>query len=98
MTRDEVMTKLRAHEAELRAAGVEALWLFGSFARDEAGEGSDVDLLFDRPRDLLFTLFDLIGLQERMAAIMGRPVDLGTRRGIKPWARERIQRDSLQIF
>ena len=46
-SRADVLRVLREHEAELRAMGVERLFLFGSFARDEAEPGSDVDLLVD---------------------------------------------------
>ena len=45
MRRDEALRIIRAHEAELRAMGVESVELFGSVARDEAGPGSDVDVL-----------------------------------------------------
>jgi predicted nucleotidyltransferase len=45
MERDKVIATLRAHEPELRAAGVVRLSLFGSTARNESGAASDVDLL-----------------------------------------------------
>jgi len=44
MKRDEVISRLQQHKADLRRLGVEHLYLFGSTARDEAGEDSDVDL------------------------------------------------------
>jgi predicted nucleotidyltransferase len=53
MERDDAITKLRAHEAELRQLGVEHLYLFGSTARGEAREDSDVDLFFDHPEGSL---------------------------------------------
>ena len=47
MDRSKVLAGLRAHEPELRAAGILRLSLFGSVARNEAGVQSDVDLLAD---------------------------------------------------
>lgn len=44
MTREEAIAKVKPHEAELRAAGMAALYLFGSTARNEANARSDVDL------------------------------------------------------
>ena len=44
--RSELLSLLRSHEAELRARGVETITLFGSLARDEATNSSDVDLAF----------------------------------------------------
>lgn len=98
MTRADVLAKLRAHEAELRAAGVEALWLFGSFARDEAGEGSDVDLLFDRLAEgrAGHTARDTI--REQIAAIVDRKVDLVTRDVLMPRMRARVEASILQVF
>ena len=47
MRRNEVIAKLKAAEHTLRAEGVNALYLFGSHARDEAGQGSDIDVFVD---------------------------------------------------
>ncbi len=47
MERSEAIAKLKQHEAELKQLGVEHLYLFGSTARGEGREDSDVDLFFD---------------------------------------------------
>lgn len=47
MNRDQRIDTLRAHEPELRAAGVRSLSVFGSLARQDARPHSDVDLLID---------------------------------------------------
>lgn len=98
MRRDEVLAKLRAHEAELRATGVKTLYLFGSTARDEARDDSDVDLLFDLGEERGFTLLHQIALQERLAEIVGRDVDLGSVGGLRRWVRESIERDRVRVF
>ena len=46
MDRSEAIAKLKQHEAELKRLGVEHLYLFGSTARREAREDSDIDLFF----------------------------------------------------
>jgi len=53
MERSEVIAKLKQNEAELKQLGVEHLYLFGSTARAEAREDSDVDLFFDHPEGSL---------------------------------------------
>lgn len=55
--RDEVISKLRAHAPELKAAGIVRLRLFGSVARGEAGNDIDLVAEFDRP----LSLIDLVG-------------------------------------
>ena len=44
--RDEAISRLQQHEAELKRLGVEHLYMFGSTARGEAKDDSDVDLFF----------------------------------------------------
>ncbi len=59
MKRDEAISLLQAHEADLKRLGVQRLYLFGSTARGEAGDDSDVDLFFDHEKGKL-GLFELM--------------------------------------
>jgi len=98
MKRDEVITTLRAHEPELRAAGVLRLSLFGSTARDEAQVGSDIDLLaaFDGARKL--SLLDVIGIENRLADLLGRPVDLVEEGTLRPRVGENVSHEIVRAF
>jgi predicted nucleotidyltransferase len=98
MGRDQVVSLLRQHEPEFRDAGVAALFLFGSVARDQARDVSDVDLFFDLAQPEGFTLFDLVALQQRMREILGAKVDLMTRKGIHPRRRPRVEAEAIQAF
>ena len=71
MQREDVIARLKEHEAELRRLGVEHLYLFGSTARDEARDDSDVDLFFDYERGKL-GLFELMDVKEQTSRILGR--------------------------
>ena len=51
MKRDEAIKRLRQHEADLKRLGVEHLYLFGSTARGEAKDDSDVDLFLTTKRE-----------------------------------------------
>lgn len=59
MRREQSLSLLKRHEAEFRGAGIGALFLFGSVARDEADADSDVDAFLDLDRPEGFTLFRL---------------------------------------
>ena len=98
MERGRVIAALRAHERELRAAGIVRLSLFGSTARDEARADSDVDLLaaFDGARSL--SLLDMIGIENRLADLLGQPVDLIEEGTLKPRAREDVSREAVRAF
>jgi predicted nucleotidyltransferase len=98
MKRDEVIAALRAHEPELRAAGVIRLSLFGSTARDEARADSDIDLLaaFDGTRKL--SLLDVIGIENKLADLLGHPVDLIEEGTLRPRARQSASREAVRAF
>jgi predicted nucleotidyltransferase len=91
------IARLKEHEAELKQLGVEHLYLFGSTARDEAREDSDVDLFFDHPEGSL-GLLKLMEVKEVAAEILGRKTDMMTRRSLHPYLRARIEASSLQVF
>lgn len=97
MERDTAIARLKAHEAELKQLGVEHLYLFGSTARGDAGEASDVDLFFDHPEGSL-GLFQLMDVKERATRILGCKADIMTRRSLHPVLRDRIEASALQVF
>jgi len=51
-------------------------WLFGSFARNENHENSDVDVMIEMKADKPYTLFDLFEIQHRLEKILNRKVDV----------------------
>jgi len=98
MDRDAVIATLRAHEPELKAAGVVRLSLFGSMARNTARPDSDVDLLaaFDAARPL--SLLDVIRIENQIADLLGQPVDLIEEGTLKPRVRLTVDREAVRAF
>ncbi len=70
--------------------------VFGSFARGEATETSDIDLLvrFSKP----IGLFDFAGVEQELAEALGRKVDLATDKMIGKYIRESVFRDLKVIY
>jgi predicted nucleotidyltransferase len=97
MQRDDAIAILKEHESELRRLGVEHLYLFGSTARGEAREDSDVDLFFDHPEGS-HGLYQLMDVKNAAARILGRKTDIMTRRSLHPVLRERIEASAVQVF
>ncbi len=97
MERDLVLTRLRAHQADLERLGVGHLYLFGSVARDEAGVDSDVDMFFDYA-DPAFSLIELVDVQAYLHQALGRPADVMTRASLHPVLRAGIEQSALQVF
>jgi len=96
MKRDAVLRILTAQKDDLRRRfGVKSLARFGSVARDDATDVSDVDILaeFDRPAGY----FALIGLQEHLESLLGCKVDVGTPRSLKPRIRANVLRECVHV-
>ena len=93
MSGDDIIGIIRAHEGELRAAGIQSLSLVGSFARGDQHEGSDVDVLVrltDDPNRHGFRYFGWIEeLTRKLETIVKRPVDIIT----EPVRNERLRRE-----
>jgi predicted nucleotidyltransferase len=102
MDRQSIITRLRAHEAELRSAGVQSLSLFGSTARGDAGPASDVDVAVRLSDDFARGGFEYIGrleeLRERLQEILGSEVDLVTEPVRKDRLRRNLEEDRLVAF
>jgi uncharacterized protein len=75
--------------------GARNVRVFGSVARGEAGEQSDIDLLveFEPGR----SLFDHAGLWLELQEALGCKVDVVSERGIKTRIRERVLREAVPI-
>ncbi len=98
MTIDDVRRLLEPDRDALRARGVEALYVFGSVARGEAYDASDVDILLDVAPDIRFSIIDLVGLQLDLQDRLGRPADLHLRDGIHYWIRDQVLADAVQVL
>jgi predicted nucleotidyltransferase len=98
MNKSTVIAKLREYEPELRAAGIMRISLFGSVARGDESSESDVDLMAEFDPAKQFSLLDMVGLENRLAEILGVPVDLTPARALKDRVRERVTREAVLAF
>ncbi len=93
-TRDEILEALASERALFERYGVSAVSLFGSVARGESTEESDIDLLveFSRPIGLL----RFVELKRILEEVFGRTVDLVTPKALKPQLRDRILKEAIR--
>jgi predicted nucleotidyltransferase len=75
--------------------GARNVRVFGSVARGEADEQSDIDLLVDMEPGR--SLLDLGGLLMDLQALLGQKVDVVTERGLKPRIRERVLAEAVAL-
>jgi hypothetical protein len=98
MEKQHVIRILRAHESELKAAGIVHLRIFGSVARDEASFSSDVDLLADFDKSKRLTLVKIGSLQSRLSDLLGARVELSSQEWMQEPVRSRALREALLAF
>ena len=97
MNRDDVLHLLRAHRETLAERfGVRSLALFGSFARDQATDASDIDILvqFDGPA----TANVFFGTQFYIEDLLGRRVDLVTDKALRKEFRPSVEKDAVSVW
>jgi len=98
MTRDEIIAKLRSTAPALRAEGVTKLAIFGSRARGDARDDSDLDVLVEVEPDSRFSLLNLIGVEHIVEDVVGLPAQATMRRSLEPRMAERIADDIIEVF
>jgi uncharacterized protein len=93
------LDSLHAVRGQILAAasrrGLREVRVFGSVARGDAVETSDVDLLVAPGPDT--TLFDLSGFALEVEEIVGRHVDVATPRGLKARIRDRVLAEAVAL-
>jgi len=98
MDKHQVISKLREHEVELKAAGIVHLLIFGSVARGEASAESDVDLMADFDKSKRLTLVKVGSLQSRLTELLGVHVDLFSSEWMREPVRSQALREAVRAF
>ncbi len=73
-------------------------WLFGSFARGEQKENSDVDIMVVLDKQAHVGLFKLSGMRLELQDLLMRNVDLVTEKGLLPFARQSAENDKILLY
>lgn len=79
LLKEQILETIREHRAEIARFGVRRLSLFGSVARGEQSETSDVDILVELEKPLGWEIVDL---RDYLRELLGRKVDLVTRQAV----------------
>ncbi|NLF30477.1 MAG: nucleotidyltransferase family protein [Planctomycetes bacterium] len=77
---------------------VERLALFGSVLRDDFGPDSDIDVLVEFEPDATVGFLDMAELEQALAEMWGRPVDLRTPAELSPYFRQRVLDEAEAVY
>ncbi len=83
MKREDIIARLRANEAELRARGVVHAALFGSRARGDDRPDSDTDIMIEIDPAARVGVYEYVGLKEYIRSLFDGPVDVVNKEGIQ---------------
>lgn len=86
-----ILPILKKHDVQKSA-------IFGSFAREEEKEKSDIDILIKFQKDDSKSLLDLVALKLDLEEVLGRKVDVVEYSAIKPLLREDILKDQIPVL
>jgi len=89
------MRLLTEHRQDLRQFGVKSLALFGSVVRDENRPDSDVDILVEFEGAATFDRY--MGLRFFLQDLLASPVDLVTRKALKPRLRPYVEQEAQYV-
>lgn len=97
MTKSMILDYLKQHKGEFnKKYGVSKIGLFGSYARNEANNNSDIDIAIeiDKGKKNIHTFF---AIKREMEQFFGQEVDLGIESSLKPIALENIKTEIIYV-
>jgi hypothetical protein len=95
--RNDIILFLQTHKDELaQRFGVTSIGLFGSYARGDERDDSDIDIAIELLPEHK-SLSSFFGLRRYLEQQLGKPVDLGIESALKPLAREMVSKEIIHV-
>jgi predicted nucleotidyltransferase len=98
MDKQDILARLRANEAALKASGVSHAALFGSRARGDNRPDSDIDIMVEIAPDVRMGVFQYVGIVHSIEDMFPVPVDVSNRIAMKSHVRSSAERDAVYAF
>jgi uncharacterized protein len=100
MKQSEIKSVIANIAPELRASGIGAIYLFGSQARGDFAQDSDIDLAFDVSDEVdeRFSVLDQARLMVRLEELLGKKVDFCERSTLRPRIRQRVEAEMVRVL
>lgn len=91
-SKEDIIKLIKENRGKIRSYGIKKIGLFGSFARNESREGSDVDLLIEFNKDKK-TYHNFINFAYFIESLLKRKVELVTPESVSPYIAPYIQKE-----
>ncbi|MHB8259708.1 MAG: nucleotidyltransferase family protein [Bacteroidia bacterium] len=93
MSKAETIQKIVAY---LQKQKVQEIGIFGSFVRNEMTANSDIDVLVEYSRGT--TILDIVKMKQELFSLLGRKVDLVSKRAVRTQIMESIKNDLQTVY
>lgn len=98
MDKQDILNYLKSQQEKYNNEfGIKFVGLFGSFARDEANDKSDIDILYDIEKDKKLSMFSYLKLVSELENNFHKKVDLVRTTTLKPQIRDYIYKDLTYV-
>ncbi len=96
--KQEILNYLKSHqEYYYNQFGIKFIGLFGSYAREEANEKSDIDILYRIDKDKKLSIFQYLKLNKQLEDFFRTKIDLVRDETLKPQLRQYIRKDITYV-
>ena len=97
LTEEQILSFIKTHKDDFHERyGVHRIGLFGSFARKEQTEASDVDIAIEMEPEKK-NIHNFLAFKRHLEKELGRKVDLGIESALKPAARKFIEKEIVYV-
>ncbi len=97
MNKKTILETIKAHNAVFQDLGIQSMYLYGSFAHDQATRNSDIDLFYEY-KNPAFSLFEQMEAQETLETLLKRRVDLVSKKALHPAMKKDIEKSAIVVF
>jgi len=98
MNKQDILNYLKSQQDKYsNNFGIKFIGLFGSFARDEANEKSDIDILYEIEKDKKLSIFGYLKLINELEKAFNKKVDLVRETTLKPQIKNYVYKDLAYV-
>jgi predicted nucleotidyltransferase len=98
MNKQDILNYLKSQQEKYNNQfGIKFIGLFGSFARDEANDKSDIDILYEIEKGKKLSMFNYLKLVSDLENAFNKKVDLVRKTALKPQIRDYIYQDLTYV-
>ena len=77
---------------------IEKAWVFGSYAREEETQKSDIDIMVRFDKDADISLLDYVKITNSLKNFLHKKIDLVEEGQLYPWAQESVEKEKILIY